>query len=251
MQGPGEESKLITELKKQYDVVEVDANRPIKERYDVLMAIQPSSLSPAAMENFVAAVKSGQPTAIFEDPFPWPPGGEVVGTAQQKRPPGGQMAMFGGGGPPEPKGDISQLWKLLGVEMYGDEIVWQNFNPEPKMGNLLLPEFVFIDQLLAEHGTTHPFDPDDAISSGMRQVLFLWPGSFRPANNAKLDFKQLAVTGRKTGTVPYQELEMGLRSGRMMNLHRTMTQERSEEHTSELQSLRHLVCRLLLEKKKK
>src|SRR5438045_6837252 len=29
------------------------------------------------------------------------------------------------------------------------------------------------------------------------------------------------------------------------------TMERSEEHTSELQSLRHLVCRLLLEKKKK
>src|SRR5258705_4741916 len=34
---------------------------------------------------------------------------------------------------------------------------------------------------------------------------------------------------------------------------RTMaaTPMRSEEHTSELQSLRHLVCRLLLEKKKK
>src|SRR5262245_64995369 len=31
----------------------------------------------------------------------------------------------------------------------------------------------------------------------------------------------------------------------------TSTPERSEEHTSELQSLRHLVCRLLLEKKKK
>src|SRR5262245_63704338 len=29
------------------------------------------------------------------------------------------------------------------------------------------------------------------------------------------------------------------------------TKARSEEHTSELQSLRHLVCRLLLEKKKK
>src|SRR5205814_8030032 len=29
------------------------------------------------------------------------------------------------------------------------------------------------------------------------------------------------------------------------------TSRRSEEHTSELQSLRHLVCRLLLEKKKK
>src|SRR5205814_5944791 len=30
----------------------------------------------------------------------------------------------------------------------------------------------------------------------------------------------------------------------------TITRKRSEEHTSELQSLRHLVCRLLLEKKK-
>src|ERR1035438_6989607 len=31
---------------------------------------------------------------------------------------------------------------------------------------------------------------------------------------------------------------------------RNVTLHRSEEHTSELQSLRHLVCRLLLEKKK-
>src|SRR5436853_1744692 len=31
----------------------------------------------------------------------------------------------------------------------------------------------------------------------------------------------------------------------------TVIGNRSEEHTSELQSLRHLVCRLLLEKKKK
>src|SRR5258705_8681861 len=30
-----------------------------------------------------------------------------------------------------------------------------------------------------------------------------------------------------------------------------VAEHRSEEHTSELQSLRHLVCRLLLEKKKK
>src|ERR1035441_10938110 len=33
--------------------------------------------------------------------------------------------------------------------------------------------------------------------------------------------------------------------------HDQIPHERSEEHTSELQSLRHLVCRLLLEKKKK
>src|SRR5262245_64676844 len=52
-----------------------------------------------------------------------------------------------------------------------------------------------------------------------------------------------------------QELIFLKRSG----LHRSVSERsapaphspRSEEHTSELQSLRHLVCRLLLEKKKK
>src|SRR5215212_6256116 len=37
---------------------------------------------------------------------------------------------------------------------------------------------------------------------------------------------------------------------RLLKAAHTLGQLRSEEHTSELQSLRHLVCRLLLEKKK-
>src|SRR5258705_4714555 len=37
----------------------------------------------------------------------------------------------------------------------------------------------------------------------------------------------------------------------MPGRHNALNATRSEEHTSELQSLRHLVCRLLLEKKKK
>src|SRR5258705_6045151 len=37
---------------------------------------------------------------------------------------------------------------------------------------------------------------------------------------------------------------------RRLRLVRLLAQMRSEEHTSELQSLRHLVCRLLLEKTK-
>src|SRR5262245_64440093 len=41
------------------------------------------------------------------------------------------------------------------------------------------------------------------------------------------------------------------RSGRGLYPYRPRQGRRSEEHTSELQSLRHLVCRLLLEKKKK
>src|SRR5258705_6067912 len=41
-----------------------------------------------------------------------------------------------------------------------------------------------------------------------------------------------------------------LHAGNAVGDHRPRVMRRSEEHTSELQSLRHLVCRLLLEKKK-
>ncbi len=50
--------------------MQVDPDAPITEKYDVLLAVQPSSLAPEQMDNFVAAVRGGQPTAIFEDPLP-------------------------------------------------------------------------------------------------------------------------------------------------------------------------------------
>src|SRR5262245_62307889 len=47
----------------------------------------------------------------------------------------------------------------------------------------------------------------------------------------------------RSGRAPWAERPLIVMS-------RSSAAERSEEHTSELQSLRHLVCRLLLEKKK-
>src|SRR5437899_6213239 len=46
-----------------------------------------------------------------------------------------------------------------------------------------------------------------------------------------------------------QESNLSAQTNSRRNLH-VQSRLRSEEHTSELQSLRHLVCRLLLEKKK-
>src|SRR5258705_5544639 len=45
--------------------------------------------------------------------------------------------------------------------------------------------------------------------------------------------------------------DRGLPAPRSHEITHVSRERRSEEHTSELQSLRHLVCRLLLEKKKK
>ena len=215
MQGATPETQLIAELKKQYDVVDVDPSSPINERYDVLLAVQPSSLTPEEMDNFVDAVRSGQPTAIFEDPFPIPNfwGGEIVGTAQPNRPQGGMMAMFGGGGPPKPKGDINQLWNLLGVRMEGSEIVWEDRDPPPypKAKNLIDSHWLFVDE---GNGAQEPYNPEESIVSGLRQTLFLMSGSFQPDSSSDLEFSQLAVTGDNTGIITHSNLQQSMQSGR-------------------------------------
>src|SRR5262249_62017382 len=55
----------------------------------------------------------------------------------------------------------------------------------------------------------------------------------------------------RSTTVTYSRLLRAATSCLPCSLSRTLTVKRSEEHTSELQSLTNLVCRLLLEKKKK
>jgi ABC-2 type transport system permease protein len=198
-QGMRQDERLIEELRKQYDVVQVDATNPITERYDALLAVQPSSLNPNQMANFVAAVQSGQPTAIFEDPFPTD--GNVPATSQPKRPAGGMQAMFGGMQPPEPKGDIRQLWDLLGVEFTGDRVIWQEYNPYPM--------FQFVDEIVFVgdgSGAPEPFSPESEISKGLQQVVLLFPGSVRQRNASTLEFTPLMTTSDKSGMIEYDDI---------------------------------------------
>ena len=107
---------IVEELEKQYEVVQIDPSSPIQEQVDVLLAVQPSSLNPQQLDNFIEAVRKGTPTAIFEDPLPVMM--NAPGTSQPKTPRGGMMGM---GAPPEPKGEIQRLWDLLGVRLVGKE----------------------------------------------------------------------------------------------------------------------------------
>src|SRR2546422_2714161 len=78
-----------------------------------------------------------------------------------------------------------------------------------------------------------------------RSTLFPYTTLFR-SQHAELERPDpLALLGRQHGR-PHHDRELGELGG----LHRHEPEIRSEEHTSELQSRLHLVCRLLLEKKK-
>src|SRR5258705_9842712 len=78
-----------------------------------------------------------------------------------------------------------------------------------------------------------------------RSTLFPYTTLFRSRTplNAISGWIYLMRNARKDEMLMAQGLDVLQRN--------TNTLIRSEEHTSELQSLRHLVCRLLLEKKKK
>ena len=94
--------------------------------------------------------------------------------------------------------------------MTGDEIIWQDYNPYPNAQNFVDSYWSFID---AGNGAAKPFNPDEPIVAGMRQLLFLLSGSLRPASGSNLEFSQLAVTGDSTGTITHGDLQMESRSG--------------------------------------
>src|SRR5205814_2541520 len=96
-----------------------------------------------------------------------------------------------------------------------------------------------------------------------RSTLFPYTTLFRSAGRAggQRGSAEVALLGRSRSSerVPYASpigstsCSQGAphRSGGEIHYRITGSSQRSEEHTSELQSLRHLVCRLLLENKKK
>ena len=204
---PGQNWPIIDELEKQYEVVRIDPKQPIDaKKIDVLLAVQPSSLGPPEMDNFIAAIKAGLPTAIFEDPAPLlTPGIPPTSAPRQSS---NRMAMMMGQQQSPPKGDIKKLWNLLGVDFAADTIVWQKYNPYPKFSQFP-DEFVFVDK---GAGVDEPFNVEEPVSSGLQQVLFPFPGSVRKLGSEKvLKITPLAVTADKaTGTIPLQMIRQGI-----------------------------------------
>ena len=202
MQNPGN-WPIVDELEKQYELVQVDPSQPITEKYAALLAVQPSSLGPQQMDNFVAAVQNGQPTAIFEDPFP-ALAGNVPATSAPKQAP--QQSPFMMGNPQgQPKGDIAKLWQMLGLEFAGDKVVWQRYNPYRKAN--FPEEFVFVDDGC---GAKEPFNEESSISSKLQHLLFPFPGALNPLRASSLKFTPLVRTGELTGEESYNDMFEGM-----------------------------------------
>lgn len=239
---------IVQELEKQYDVEEVDLSTPLSEgAFDVLMVVQPSSLTPVAMGNLVTAIRNGQPAALFEDPYPAMVR-EATPTGKPNPPPGGGGGMFGGGRqPPQPKGDIRQLWSVLGIDMVGEaaapnpmagamggmggdlfdaRVVWQDYNPYPKVRvQQITPEWVFVSPGAPGVGDD-AFNPDDSISSGLTQILLMCPGAMRELGTRKLEFTPLLMTGDESGEIKLDDFLQSRGNPMALDYVRQLTKKR-------------------------
>ncbi len=205
----GNEWQIVTELKKQYNVEDVSPDTPIDiDRFDVLMAVMPSSLTEPQMDNLVTYVKSGKPALIFDDPFPLflSNGFGVSSSPKQPKPRsggGGMMGMMGGGqAPPEQKADggrATRLTNALGIRWDYDRVVFDVNNPHPEFEERFTPEWVFVTQENTGSFSTTP------ISRDLQEIVAIYGGTVSKNAGNDVNFEPLVTTTPNSGILEWQD----------------------------------------------
>ena len=204
------EWRIVTELKKQFNVEEVSPSAEIDaEKFDVLLAGMPSSLNDNDMNNFVAYVKTGNPVLIFDDPFPlsFSTGFGVSGAPRQPKPSQGGGGMFGGGPPPEQKADggrATRLLDALGISWKYDQVTFDVNNPHPEFA-MLPSEYVFVTRTGEE---SNAFSESSPITKGLEELIVLYSGTVGKDSD-DIEYTPLLRTGEESGTLDWDEFVEG------------------------------------------
>ncbi len=211
------EWRFVSELRKQYDVVDVSPDGPIEGDFDVLIAPMPSSLTESQLTNLAAYVTSGGPTLIFDDPLPafdmGPMGLGQLTPRVPKRPPGG--GMFGGRQQATPKCDITKFLDELGIAWDTGATVFDSVNPHPQFSDVVRKDFVFVSHREDE---PRPFADESEVSNGLQEVLLLWTGSIKPREGSNIEFLPLIRTAESsTGVLGWEKLVSGSFFGQQLN----------------------------------
>lgn len=203
------EWRIVTELKKQYKVEAVPAGTPIDEsKYDVLIAVEPSSLSQAEMLNLVQYVEKGKPVLLFDDPLPtykMLPGGMIQSAPKLPKQRDGGMMQFQQSEPKADNGEATTLLNTLEIAWDNGTVVWDTTFKvlHPEYGDVVRPEMVSISP---QSGVSSAFSPRSNITKGLQEVLLFFSGTVRPRANSDLNFEPLMRTGQDSGLIPWSDL---------------------------------------------
>lgn len=204
----GNEWQIVTELKKQYNVEDVSADTPIDDqRFDVLLAVMPSSLTDPQMDNLVTYVKTGKPALIFDDPFPLFLGSQfgVSNAPRQPKPRagGGMMGMMGGQAPPEQKADggrATRLLDALGIHWEYDRVIFDFNNPHPEFEERFSPEWVFV----TKNESDDSFN-EQPITRDLQEIVTIYGGAVSKNSGDNVTFDPLITTTPNSGILRWEE----------------------------------------------
>ncbi len=190
---------VVEELKKQYEVVQINPRAAITEKVDGVLAVLPSSLSQEEMDNLLTFIKEGTPALLLDDPLPI----VNLGLAPAEEPGAGMNPfMRQGQPPPEPKGDIRGFFAELGFQWDPATITWDSYNPHPDLAHLP-PEVVFLGR-----GNQNPevFNQGHVASAHLEQVVLLYPGQVESGSKEGVTYRPLLETGEFSGRFPYFQM---------------------------------------------
>jgi ABC-2 type transport system permease protein len=200
------------ELRQQYEVVQLTPWDPIHESVDALLVVLPSTLLQREMDNVFDAVRSGLPTLMIVDPLP----AVEVGLAPAA-PMAARFSPYASSARAlvrKNTGDIQQAMATIGIKWPPARIAWDSYRPHPGMGQLPR-ELVFVG---TGNGNAHAFSAADPATSGLQELVMMYPGYLEPADTPGFDFEPIVRTGRLSGTVSYFELVQPTPSGFVLNV---------------------------------
>ncbi|MBN1211728.1 MAG: Gldg family protein [candidate division Zixibacteria bacterium] len=190
---------IVTELEKQYEVVQISAKEPITEQLDGLLAVMPSTLSQPEMDNLKDYILKGHPALLLDDPLPinHVELSPVLPSDVQTNPFNSNQSQ-----PPEPKGNIQEFMSALGVNWMANQIVWDTYNPHPNMVQVP-PEIIFVGQ---GSGSSEAFNEFDIASSGLQEMVLLYPGYLFKTATRDFSFQALLRTGYLSGVLNWENI---------------------------------------------
>ena len=187
---------VVAELRKQYEVYQVDPDYPIDPELDAILVPLPSSLQTDQMENITNFIRSGKPAMILVDPLP---------TVDPRLSPtewvgdGNPFTYPPGSARPGPRGNVRRWMMDLGVDWEPTRILWDSYNPHPELAHMQ-DEFVFLG---AGNGNEQTFNADSAISKDLQELVFPFAGFLQAVEDERYAFEPLLRSGMSSGTNGY------------------------------------------------
>ncbi len=190
---------VVQELRKQYDVVRVSPDSPIKDSVDALLAVMPSTLTQPQLDNLKAYVLDGHPTMLLDDPLPvvnisWSP---VLPAGAQTNPFMQQQQQ-----PQKQKGDVAAFFREIGINWNPSQVVWDTYNPHREILQTP-PEIIFAAQ---NANNAEAFSQDNEITRGLQEMVLLYPGYVYKAVDSKFELQPLIRTSHVSGMLPWDQL---------------------------------------------